>query len=104
VRRTLQDNVYDYLREGLMAGEFAPGERLTVRGIAGTIGVSVMPVREAFRHLTSEGALQPLSTGAIRVPVFDLPKLQDIIEIRLNVGTREARCIDLTHGYTNSSM
>jgi DNA-binding GntR family transcriptional regulator len=91
VRRTLQDNVYDYLREALMAGEFAPGERLTVRGIAGTIGVSVMPVREAFRRLTSEGALQPLSTGAIRVPVFDLPKLQDITEIRLNVEGLAAR-------------
>lgn len=85
VRRTLQDNVYEYLREALMAGEFAPGERLTVRGVAAAIGTSVMPVREAFRRLTTEGALEPLSTGATRVPVFDLPKLQDVQEIRMNV-------------------
>jgi DNA-binding GntR family transcriptional regulator len=85
VRRTLQDNVYDYLREALMAGEFAPGERLTTRGVAAAIGTSVMPVREAFRRLTSEGALEPLSTGATRVPVFDLPKLQDLTQIRLLV-------------------
>lgn len=91
VRRTLQDNVYDYLREALMGGEYAPGERLTVRGVAAAIGTSVMPVREAFRRLTSEGALEPLSTGATRVPVFDLPKLQDLTEIRLTVEGLAAR-------------
>ena len=91
VRRTLQDNVYDYLREGLMTGEFGPGEHLTVRGVAAAIGTSVMPVREAFRRLTSEGALEPLSTGATRVPIFDLLKLQDLTEIRLIVEGLAAR-------------
>jgi DNA-binding GntR family transcriptional regulator len=92
-RRTLQDNVYDYVREGLMVGQFEPGAHLTVRGVAALIGTSVMPVREAIRRLTSEGALEPLSTGATRVPTFDLPKLQDLTEIRLNVeglATRRA--------------
>jgi DNA-binding GntR family transcriptional regulator len=90
-RRTLQDNVYDYVREGLMIGEFEPGAHLTVRGVAAMIGTSIMPVREAFRRLTSEGALEPLSTGATRVPTFDLPKLQDLTEIRLNVEGLAAR-------------
>jgi DNA-binding GntR family transcriptional regulator len=83
--------VYDYVREGLMIGEFEPGEHLTVRGVAAIIGTSVMPVREAFRRLTSEGALEPLSTGATRVPTFDLSKLQDLTEIRLNVEGLAAR-------------
>jgi DNA-binding GntR family transcriptional regulator len=91
VRRTLQDNVYDYIREGLMMGEFSPGEHLTVRGVAGAIGTSIMPVREAFRRLTSEGALEPLSTGATRVPIFDLPKLQDLHDIRSTVEGMAAR-------------
>ena len=90
-RRTLQDNVYAYLREGLMAGEFAPGEHLTVRGIAATIGTSVMPVREAFRRLTTEGALEPLLNGATRVPVFDVAKLEDLTAIRLSVEGLAAR-------------
>ena len=91
VRRTLQDNVYDYLREGLMRGEFSPGGHLTVRGVAAAIGTSIMPVREAFRRLTSEGGLEPLSTGATRVPIFDLPKLQDLHEIRSTVEGMAAR-------------
>jgi DNA-binding GntR family transcriptional regulator len=91
LRRKLQDNVYDYLREGLMTGRFGPGEHLTVRGVAAETGTSVMPVREAFRRMTTEGALEPLSTGATRVPVFDLLKLQDLTEIRLNVEGLAAR-------------
>src|SRR5882672_1471791 len=51
LRRTLQHNVYDYLREALMSGEYSPGEHLTVRGVAAAIGTSAMPVREAFRRL-----------------------------------------------------
>jgi DNA-binding GntR family transcriptional regulator len=91
VRRTLQDNVYEYLREALMGGQFTPGERLTVRGVAAATGTSIMPVREAFRRLTSEGALEPLATGAIRVPTFDLLKLQDLTQIRLTVEGLAAR-------------
>jgi|SRR5579862_649063 len=93
IRRTLQHNVYDFLREGLMSGEFAPGERLTVRGVAEKIGTSVMPVREALKRLTSEGALEPMSTGATRVPVLYEEKLRELLEIRLLVeglATRRA--------------
>jgi DNA-binding GntR family transcriptional regulator len=85
VRRTLQDNVYEHLREALMAGEFAPGDHLTVRAVAVSIGTSIMPVRDAFRRLTSEGALEPLATGETRVPILDLAKLQDLTEIRMTV-------------------
>ena len=91
VRRTLQDNVYDYLREALMAGQLAPGERLTVRGVAAATGTSIMPVREAFRRLTSEGALEPLATGAIRVPTLNLARLKDLTDIRLTVEGLAAR-------------
>jgi DNA-binding GntR family transcriptional regulator len=90
-RRTLQHSIYDYLREGLMSGEYSPGERLTVRGVAAKTGTSVMPVRAAFQHLASEGALEPLSNGAIRVPLFDLHKLLDLEEIRVIVEGLAAR-------------
>jgi DNA-binding GntR family transcriptional regulator len=74
-----------------MSGEFAPGDRLTVRGIAERMGTSVMPVREALRRLTAAGALEPLSTGATRVPVLDFGRLQDIMEIRATMEGLAAR-------------
>jgi DNA-binding GntR family transcriptional regulator len=56
-----------------------------VRGVAAQMGTSVMPVREALRRLTSEGALEFLSTGFTQVPVLDVSKLQELTEIRLVV-------------------
>jgi DNA-binding GntR family transcriptional regulator len=84
-RRTLQDGVYLNLRESLMAGEFPPGTRLTAREVAEKMGTSVMPVREAFRQLTAQRALEPLSTGATRVPILDAGKIAEIMEVRLEV-------------------
>ncbi len=90
-RRTLQDGVYLKLRDALMCGEFAPGERLPAGAIAAAYGTSIMPVREAFRRLTSEGALEPLSTGATRVPTVDAGRLRDLTELRLNLEGLAAR-------------
>jgi DNA-binding GntR family transcriptional regulator len=84
-RRTLHDGVYLNLRESLMAGEFAPGTRLTAREVAEKMGTSVMPVREAFRQLTAQRALEPLSTGATRVPILDAGNIADIMELRQEV-------------------
>ncbi len=84
-RKTLQDGIYLALRDALMCGEFGPGERLTVTRVANTYGTSIMPVREAMRRLTSEGALESLSTGATRVPVIDSERLQELTELRLNL-------------------
>lgn len=85
LRRTLQDNVYEFLRSSLMEGRFQPGERLTVRGLAHLTSTSPMPIREAMKRLASEGGLEPLSTGAIRVPVLSAEELQEIAAIRVEV-------------------
>jgi len=85
MRRTLQDGIYNNLRDALMSGEFLPGQRLTAREVAENMGTSVMPVREAFRRLIAQGALEPLSTGATRVPIMDSGKIADVMEIRLEV-------------------
>ena len=47
---SLRDKVYESLREALTAGRFQPGQKLTFRFIAGTLGVSLTPVREAIRR------------------------------------------------------
>jgi DNA-binding GntR family transcriptional regulator len=90
-RQTLQDGIFLKLREALMSGQFVPGMRLTAREIAESMGTSVMPVREAFRRLTALGALEPLSTGATRVPLMDPGKIADIMEVRMQVEGLAAR-------------
>ena len=52
---SLRQQVYDSLREALTAGRFVPGQKLTFRFVAGALGVSLTPVREALRRLLAEG-------------------------------------------------
>lgn len=57
-RETLSNLVYVKLRDLLAAGELAPGERLSLRKVAETLGVSVMPVREGATRLVADDALE----------------------------------------------
>ena len=47
------DRVYRVLRQQIMHGELAPGQSLTVRGLAKTFGLSMTPAREALRPNSS---------------------------------------------------
>lgn len=80
---TLFERVYNEMRNAIMTGAFAPGETLTIRGLADRLGTSVMPVREALRHLASEGALDVLPNRSIRVPVMDATRVAELCRLRM---------------------
>lgn len=80
IRQTLADQVYGDLKELLLAGRVAPGERFTLRGLASSIGTSAMPVREAVSRLVAENALEVLPNRAVRVPLMSQARF---IELRL---------------------
>ncbi|WP_166848044.1 GntR family transcriptional regulator [Isoptericola sp. BMS4] len=46
---------YRFVRERIEDGRYVPGYRLVLAQIAGELGVSVVPVREAIRRLEAEG-------------------------------------------------
>ncbi|PPG26506.1 GntR family transcriptional regulator [Pseudoclavibacter sp. RFBG4] len=48
---------YEFIEQRISDGTFAPGHRLVLGAIAGRIGVSTVPVREALRMLEAEGAV-----------------------------------------------
>lgn len=80
VRQTLADQVYGHLKDLLLEGRAAPGERFTLRGLAAAIGTSAMPVREAVSRLAAENALEVLPNRAVRVPLMSRARF---IELRL---------------------
>ncbi len=51
----LRDVVFQTLRQAIITGEIAPGERLMEIPLAKKLGVSRTPVREAIRMLELEG-------------------------------------------------
>ncbi|TAM69233.1 MAG: GntR family transcriptional regulator [Microbacteriaceae bacterium] len=46
---------YDWIRDRINGGNYSPGYRLVLAQLAGDLGVSVVPVREAIRRLEAEG-------------------------------------------------
>lgn len=67
---------------GIRMGTLKAGDRLVPEEIAAEIGMSRMPVREAFRRLATEGlvVIRP-NRGAI-VRGLTLPELKEVFEMR----------------------
>lgn len=82
---SLRTQVYDSLRDALTAGRFTPGQKLSFRFIAGTLGVSLTPVREAIRRMVAEGAFEMRPNRSVRVPLMTRDKVLELRDIRLAV-------------------
>ncbi|WP_224003400.1 GntR family transcriptional regulator [Aureimonas sp. SA4125] len=84
-RVTLSEVVYRDIRELLLAGQVAPGEKFTLRGLAEAVGTSPMPVREAVGRLSAEGGLEILPNRAIRVPIMTRERFAELTIIRAEI-------------------
>lgn len=79
---SVQDQVYRQLRDVLMRGGFAPGEKVSSRKLAARLGTSDMPVRAALGRLLAEGALVQNANGTFSVPLISLRKFQEVMKTR----------------------
>ena len=70
------------LREMLVRGDFAAGQRLTELALAERLSASRTPVRHALSRLAHEGLLEALPAGGFSVRQFTLADIWDAIEIR----------------------
>ena len=55
---TLRDMVQERLREAIISGHFAPGDRLVERPLCEQLGVSRTVIRETVRYLEAEGLVE----------------------------------------------
>ncbi|HKL65598.1 MAG TPA: GntR family transcriptional regulator [Roseovarius sp.] len=76
------DRIYRGLRTRIMHGEIAPGQALTLRGIAAEFGVSMTPAREALRRLAAEGALTLSSSGRVSTPELGNERIEELAALR----------------------
>lgn len=74
--------VYDRLWEGLMSGELAAGQRLKDSEWSVRLGVSRTPVREAFRKLAHDGAVDALETVGYKVRAFSASEVAGLYRCR----------------------
>ena len=89
--RTKEEQVADFLREGIISGMFPRGSRLKQAEIAERLQISITPVREALKLLEAEGYINGNSyRGACVVP-FDATASQEVLELRLMLESRLIR-------------
>ena len=80
--RVLRQEVLEALRSAILANRIKPGSRLLEADVAGRMGVSRAPVREAIRQLEQEGLVEFFPhRGAVVVGVGD-SEIETIYAIR----------------------
>jgi len=84
-RSTLNEEVYLQLKQALMTGRIAPGSTMTIRSLAASFGISVMPVREALRRLVAEHVLVLLPNRSVSLPIITRERFREITRIRTSL-------------------
>jgi DNA-binding GntR family transcriptional regulator len=84
-RNTLNEEVYQQLKQALMSGRIAPGSTMTIRSLAGSFGISSMPVREALRRLVAEHVLVLLPNRSVSLPIITRERFHEITRIRTSL-------------------
>ena len=85
---TLWDRAYAELKAAVLAGRFAPGQRVVLRQVADGLGISLTPVRDAVNRLIAErvlerGGLGP--AGAAVVPLLDEEQFEQLMTVRASL-------------------
>lgn len=90
--RRKADLAYEWLRERIVDGAYAPGRRLALEELARETGLSHMPVREALLRLEREGLVEGEAHKGMRVARLRLEDAGELFEIRAELeGLAAAR-------------
>src|SRR5512138_2676541 len=80
--KTMQEIVYDTIRESIQSGRFGPGRRLVADELAQELGTSRMPVREALRRLEVVGLVSITPHRGAVVSEVSAGEIVEIYHIR----------------------
>jgi len=80
--RSLPEQIAARLAERILAGVYAPGERVREEALAAEFGVSRGPAREALRLLEKDGLITILARRGAMVTKLSIDEVREIFEIR----------------------
>lgn len=89
--------VVDKLRERILSGTVAGGERLVEGRLSEELGVSRMPVREALRQLASEGIVTIEPRRGATVTQFSEEQVRELVEVRATLEGLNAKLAARRH-------
>ena len=76
------DVVFETIRQGIITGRFAPGQRLVIRDLEEEIGYSRSTFREAFRRLAAERLVSLIPNRGVAVQRLAPREMAELFEIR----------------------
>lgn len=85
------EGVSRYLEKAIIFGELKPGTRLIERDLAETLGVSRIPIREAFRILEIAGLVKIIPRKGAQVTSISPKEIEDIYTLRAHLVSLAAK-------------
>ena len=85
------DYVVGQLRDGMLQGRFAPGQRLVEADLTRDLRVSRGPLREAFRRLSAEGLIEIVPHRGALVRRLTQREMTELFQIRSSLEALAAR-------------
>ncbi|HWK95194.1 MAG TPA: GntR family transcriptional regulator [Pseudolabrys sp.] len=81
-RGTTVERLVENLREGILYGRYAAGQRLIEADLTRAFGVSRGPLREAFRRLSAEGLIESVPNRGAVVRRLTRKETRELFQIR----------------------
>jgi DNA-binding GntR family transcriptional regulator len=82
VPASLADQAYEGLLAAIADGRLRPGERVRETSLAGELGISRTPIREALQRLARDGLIQLDARNGARVAELSLGAIQELYDLR----------------------
>jgi DNA-binding GntR family transcriptional regulator len=88
---SLRTDVYEQLKDRLLAGELRTGQFVSQRELADLLGATLNPVREAIRKLEAEGLINVYAQRGIQIVEGGPKAINDSYDYRLLLETSAVR-------------
>jgi len=90
VVRNLSEQIYEIVRERILAGDLAPGAPVRQDSLAADLGVSKIPLREALSRLEQDGLLTSYPNRGYVVRPLSTEEATEIFQLRLQLEPQAA--------------
>jgi GntR family transcriptional regulator, colanic acid and biofilm gene transcriptional regulator len=87
---SLRDAIFSEMQHNIVCGKIMPGQRVFLENISHQMGVSVIPVREAFAMLTACGFVKTDKKRGYLVNELSAPNFREILDLRLLLECKAA--------------
>ena len=92
---SIREHAYIYLKEMILEGELKAGDRLIERELAGKLGISRTPIREAMFRLESQGFVKTVARKGVVVSNISE---NEVIEVFTILASLEVLAVKLAAG------